>query len=753
MSAHTNHLVLWFSEVDKEDEYLVGTKGAYLGEIANTGATVPNGFIISSRAYFNFFRENHLAEKIKHLLSTVNYDRPESIAQVSTHISKLIIEAQLSKDLVDEVTQAYSKLSGMFKQSLVAVKSSPTNENLSYISIIGETETFLNVKGYSNILLKMKECWASFFDFRALSIRQEKNFDHFRIGIAVVIQNMIESEKSGIMFTVDPLHNEKNKIVIESVLGLGDTLNQTNTTPDRYEIDKPSLQIVQKIVELQSQMVKKIGLENKIVKVNANLGNQQKLNDEEIIQLAQIGKKLEQYYYFPQECEWAIEKGRLYILQTRPITVFSKNKLINHADSYAQHGELLLTGRPSAPGIAWGSVKILNSPRDIEKVTSGEILVAKQPDVNFIPALTKVSAVITQEDTKTSQAARLARDMGLPTVVGVQNAAYQLKNGDIVTVNGTRGEVYSGGLINSKSKKGLLEPKYLKTATQVYVSLSEIGKVAQLTDQHIDGIGLLSAESLLEHIGLHPKKVILDGRQDEYIAKLVEQLEMVCSHLGQRPVIYRISDFQTNEYRNLVGGKTFEPHEKNPFLGYRGALRYIHDQQVFEMELEAIKIARNKRGVKNLWIAIPFVRNVRELEEVKKIIAANGLYRSPSFKVHMMCEIPSNVVMLEKFLDVGIDGIIIDSDVLTTLMMGTDRENSEVAYEFDEQNESVMWAYERVIRICKKHNISSSICGQATSLYPDLVEKLVRWGISSISTSFETAESLRSHIATIESHL
>ncbi len=753
MFAHSTSFVLSFSDVDKEDVHLVGEKGANLGEIIKAGFPVPDGFIISSHAYFNFLRENRLSEKINHLLSTVNYERPESIEQVSSHIKRMILEAELSEDLIKDVTQEYTTFSGLFKQKLVAVRPSVTIQDLPVASLAGKQQTYLNIKGYSNLLLKIKECWTSLFDTSAIFYRHENNFDQFRIGIAVIVQQMVESEKSGVMFTIDPVNNAKNTIVIEAVLGLGEILIQGEITPDHYEVNKSSLIINHKKILHQEQMIKKSGFENRMVKVSASIRNQQKITDEEIIRLAEIGKKLEHHYYFPQDCEWAIENNNIYILQTRPVTTFSKDKTKSSYPMVTKHGQLLLKGNPTSPGIASGQVKILDSLNDIKKVLPGEVLVTKELGNDYILAMKKANAIVTQTGGKTSPAAIVSRELGIPAIMGLENAVASLKNGEVVTVNGTLGEVYSGGFISSVNKKELLISSHIKTATKLYVDLSEPNMSYQISQQNIDGVGLLRAEVIISKIGVHPKKIIHDGTERAYIAKLAGELEKVCRNFNQRPVIYRLSDFKTNEYRNLVGGKTYELNETNPLLGFHGAFRLIHDARVFEMELEAVKIVRNKMGLKNLWIMVPFVRNVNEFAEVKKIIAASGLYRSPSFKLYMLCETPSNVITLEKFIEVGLDGISIGSNHLTTLMLGTDKDNSEMAHEFNEQDESLLWAIEHVIKICKKHNIQSSICEYATDISPDLLEKLIVWGISSVSVSPHEVNSVREHISQVESHL
>ncbi|HUD43981.1 MAG TPA: phosphoenolpyruvate synthase [Patescibacteria group bacterium] len=744
-------LVYWFSEIGKDDVGLVGGKGANLGEMTQAGFPVPNGYIVSARAYFNFIHENNLATKIKHLLSTANFDHPDSLHQVSQHIKKLIIESDMNDKLIKEILSSYSKLSGLFGEALVAVRSSATAEDLPTASFAGQQETYLNVKGDATLIRKIKEGWASLFEPRAIFYRHEQKFDHFRVGIAIVVQKMIESEKSGIMFTVDPVTNDKSKVVIEAIFGLGEMIVQGQVTPDHYEVNKSDLHISKKNIVHQSVYLKKVGKENKEVKLTKEEGSKQKISDKQIKELAELGKKLEHHYYFPQDSEWAINNNKIYIVQTRAITTFKTEK--HAAENKAAentHKKVILTGSPASPGIASGPVKIIHSPKEIDKILPGDVMVAPQTNPDFVPAMKKAIAIVTEKGGRTSHAAIVSRELGTPAVVGADKATEILKNGNVVTVNGSLGEVYEGAYIAAGNAPVHQFDQTLKTATKVYVNLAEPELAEKTAQRNVDGVGLLRAEFMIAGIGVHPKKMIRDGKKKEFINKLADQLEMFCKPFNPRPVIYRATDFKTNEYRSLVGGKDFEPVEPNPMLGYRGAFRYIHDPEVFEMELEAIKIVRNKKGLKNLWLMIPFVRNVKELVEVKKLINAAGLYRTPTFHLYMMCEIPSNVILLEEFINVGIDGVSIGSNDLTMLMLGTDRDNSEVAHEFDEQNEAVEWALKHVVETCHKHHVRASICGQAPSLYPALLEKLVKWGITSVSVSPDVIDSVREHISQIE---
>ncbi|MCL5438621.1 MAG: phosphoenolpyruvate synthase [Patescibacteria group bacterium] len=748
--------VVEFKDIDKHDIPLVGGKGANLGEMTRAGFPVPNGFIVTSKAYYAFIKENNLATKIKHLLNTVNYNNPNSLNEVSTHIKKLIIHAPVSDELRKQIFGFYRRLGGVFKDALVAARSSATSEDLPQASFAGQQETFLNVKGDANLILKVRESWASLFNARAIFYRHENHFDHFRIGIAVVVQKMIESESSGIMFTVDPVTNDKTKIVIEAIYGLGELIVQGEVTPDHYEVSKHDFKINVKNISEQTILLKKVGHLNKSVKISARVGKKQKIKDSEIIEIAKLGKKLENHYYFPQDAEWAIEKNKIYLVQTRPITTISTKKRDEKQQKSAvieeeKHHEIILKGSPASPGIKSGPVKILHSEKEIDKVLTGDVLVTKQTNPDYVPAMKKASAIVTDEGGRTSHAAIVSRELGIPAVVGTEKATKILKNGMIVTVNGLSGEIYKGGFQLSSMPISMQQPReFIKTKTKVYVNLAEPEFAKEAAALQTDGVGLLRAEFMMAGIGVHPKKMIKDGKRHEFINKLADQLEVFCNAFNPRPVVYRASDFKTNEYRNLVGGKSYEPVEPNPMLGYRGVFRYINDPVVFELELEAIKKVREKRGYKNLWLMLPFVRTVKELVLVKKIISSAGLYRSSSFRLWMMVEIPSNVILLDKFIYAGIDGVSIGSNDLSMLILGTDRDNSEVAHEFNEQDEAVLWAIENTVKTCHKHGITSSICGQAPSMYPNLVEKLVKWGITSVSVSRDAVENTRRIVSECE---
>jgi pyruvate,water dikinase len=551
------------------------------------------------------------------------------------------------------------------------------------------------------------------------------------------------------MFTIDPVTNNHEKMVIEAVYGLGEYIVQGKVTPDHYEIEKKSMDVIKKGIVTQDVMYIRENGKNVEKKVPTKIAGKEKLTHNHLLQLATLGLKLEKHYYFPQDSEWAIAGGQVYIVQTRAITTTHTKK----AAEVKINLPLILTGAPASPGIASGPVRILRSAAEMTKVLPGDVLVAPQTDPDYVPAMKRAAAIITEKGGRTSHAAIVSRELGTPAVVGSENATKTLKNDMIVTVNGSTGEIFKGGIDKSSftANQDARPHSTLKTATKVYVNLAEPELADKIASQHVDGVGLLRAEFMMAGIGTHPKKLIHDGKRHVFVDKLEEQLEQFCKAFSPRPVVYRASDFKTNEYRNLVGGKAYEPVEPNPMLGYRGAFRYIHDPEVFKLELDAIKRVREK--YKNLWLMVPFVRSVQELIDVKRIITKSGLQRSPLFKLWMMVEIPVNVIMLEEFIKVGIDGISIGSNDLTMLILGTDRDNSEVARAYDERNPAVLWALEHAIKTARKHGLTASICGQAPSLYPDLLEHLVRWGATSVSVSPDVIDSVRENISHIEKNL
>jgi len=746
--------LVWFDEVDKDNVALVGGKGANLGEMAQAGFPVPPGFIVTANAYYYFLEKNQLRSQIKDVLKIIDVQDPDQLLKAHKLIKEIILKAKFPLDLAKEIFRFYQKLSGPLKQALVAVRSSATAEDLPDASFAGQQETFLNIKGEANLIIKIRQCWVSLFTPRAIFYRQEKKFDHFKVGIAVPVQKMVQSHTSGVMFSLDPITNNKKVIVIEAVYGLGEMIVQGTVTPDHYEVSKQNFKIIRKQINRQEIQLIKVGALTKQTKVKPRLQQKQKISDDNIIKLAKLAKKLHQHYFFPQDIEWAIEKNKIYILQTRPITTL--NKKSQKKPKQKIDLPLILQGSPASPGIASGYAKIIKSAKQINQVEKGDVLVTEMTTPDYVTAMKKVAAIITDKGGQTSHAAIVSRELGVPCVVGTNKATSVIKNGMMVTVNGKTGQVFQGKLHLDKVKitglptKGEVQSSFgslahkIKTATKVYVNLGEPELALPVSQRNVDGVGLLRAEFMISQtIGIHPKQLIKEKRQNFFIEKLALGIKEFCQAFAPRPVVYRATDFKTNEYKNLKGGQKYEPEEANPLLGYRGAFRYLNDEEVFELELEAIKKVRNKFGFKNIYLMVPFVRTVAGFQQVKKIISASGLIRSPSFKLWIMVEVPSTVILLEDFIKLGIDGVSIGTNDLTMLLLGIDRDNEKVSPIFNEQNKAVLWALERIIKTCQKNKITSSICGQAPSVYPQLTQKLVNWGITSVSVSPDAIEKTR----------
>lgn len=749
-------LVLFFKDLDKGDTPLVGGKGANLGEMTKAGFPVPNGFAITIHAYDQFLTENEIAKKIYDILAATDVNDPAQLNNASVKIQRMIVNGRIPDEVSKEIISFYKKLSGTFKKALVAVRSSATAEDIGTTSFAGQQASFLNVVGEANLLTNVKECWASLFTARSIYYRVENKIKHESVKIAVIVMKMVQSEVSGVMFSIDPTKNDKDRIVIESVWGLGELIVQGSVIPDTYVVQKGTFDILSKEVSNQAtELVRVKNGTNKEIEVPKSMRERQKITDDEIVTLAKIAYKLQAHYYFPQDAEWAKEKGKLYVVQTRPVTTIAETAKIEKSEK----GEFkisqapILSGASASPGIGTGPVKILKSPKEIGKIEKGDILVAPMTSPDYVPAMKKAAAIITDQGGQTSHAAIVSRELGIPCVVGTEVATKKLKEGLVVSVNGSTGQIFVGStIVNERPLKSKTEesPKNrrLKTATKVYVNLAEPERAKEIAKLNVDGVGLLRAEFMIADIGVHPMEAIKNRKQDMFIEKLSRDLTTFCKEFYPRPVTYRATDFKTNEYRSLPGGKNWEPIEPNPLMGFRGAFRYISTPESFNLELQAIKNVREKYD--NLHLMIPFVRSPEELARVRRIVASEGLFEKTSFKFWMMVEIPVNVIQIEDFIKVGIDGVSIGSNDLTMLLLGTDRDNAEVASEFSEMTPSVLWALKHVINKCSEKGVTSSICGQAPSQYEELVKKLVRWGVTSVSINPDAVGRVREVIAEAE---
>ncbi|MFA5136868.1 MAG: phosphoenolpyruvate synthase [Patescibacteria group bacterium] len=765
--------IVWFEEVGKEDVGLVGGKGANLGEMTKAKLPIPYGFVVTSNAYFDFIKTNKLEHRIQDFLSLINFENSTELQQASKHIQNLIMKAEIPQSLINEIylfydnlnlkedeylkkdshiiRKALKKVHHLYNPPLVAVRSSATAEDLPTASFAGQQETYLNVKGESNLLNHIKKCWASLFTPRAIYYRHEQKFDHFKVGLAAVVQRMIQSEKSGIAFSIDPVTNDKTKIVIEAIFGLGEYIVQGKVTPDHYEVDKRSFVMLLKDVKYQNLKYVKSSIGNKEIRLSKREGTLQKLTDKDIVEVALLVKQIEDHYYFPQDIEWAIEHDTVFVVQSRPITT-TQNTTTDTSEGTKK--TVFLSGSPASPGIGIGPVKIIHSPKQIDLIKKGDILVAPQTNPDYVPAMKRAGAIVTEKGGRTSHAAIVSRELGIPAVVGVDGATKKLKNGMIISVDGKAGEIFKGSILSemklsNEHAKDIKPIHKYKTLTKIYVNLAEPEKAQEISKMDTDGIGLLRAEFMIANIGTHPKEFIKNKKEHVYVQKLTKDLLKFVKPFSPRPVIYRATDFKTNEYRHLKGGSHYEPHEENPMIGFRGASRYIADPHEFNLELTAINKIWDM-GYTNLHLMIPFVRVPWEIIRIKHLVEKSGLLNRPGFKLLIMVEVPYCALNLEEFIKVGIDGVSIGTNDLTMMLLGVDRDNEEVANIYDERNPAIIRVLEYVVSTATKHGITSSICGQAASDYPDLVELLVKTGITSLSVNPDAVDRTRELVYHIE---
>lgn len=752
-------LIAWFGEVDKDDVGLVGGKGANLGELTRAGIPVPSGFVVTSDAYFRFLDESGLRDRIKAALEGLDVNDSSALQAASVNIKEMICDGQMPADTAAAIARAYRQM----KALPVAVRSSATAEDLAEASFAGQQSTFLNIQGEKEVLHAVQECWASLFEARAIFYRKEAGFDDMKVGIAVVVQYMVQSERSGVMFTLDTKTNSTSQVVIDAIYGLGEAIVSGAVTPDHFAVNKADLEIVKQEIKAQRrQLIKreraKLGEDNNVwVDVEPDRQREPKLTEQQVKDLAAIGKQVEDHYGKPQDIEWAYEGGKFYIVQSRPVTTAAATSGEEEDDGRPEPQPVILEGAPASPGVAFGPARIVRGPEDIDLVQEGDILVASMTTPDFVPAMKRAAGIVTDEGGRLCHAAIVSRELGVPCVVGSENATTTLKVGQDVTVDGSRGVVYEGRADvrlawAEEWKQRRAAMANIQTRTKVYLNLAEPSLADVMAKENVDGVGLLRAEFIVaDYIKEHPRLCIDEGRPEDFTTKLAAGLRAFAQAFHPRPVVYRTTDFKTNEYRNLKGGEKYEFEEENPMIGYRGAARYIHDQEVFRLEVEAIK--RVRAEFPNLWVMIPFVRTPEELGQVKALMESFGLKRSEDFKLWMMAEVPSNVFLLDKFIDVGIDGISIGSNDLTQLTLGVDRDSSQLAKNYDERNEAVMRALEILVTGARRRGITVSICGQAPSDYPEITRKLVAWGATSVSINRDVIGKVRQLIAKVESEL
>ncbi|MCG6310957.1 phosphoenolpyruvate synthase [Vibrio alginolyticus] len=771
---------LWFNGLSMDDVDKVGGKNASLGEmvsnLANAGVSVPNGFATTSYAFNQFLDHEGLDERIHQLLDELDVEDVEALRKTGANIRQWVLEAPFPADLEQEIRENYQELIEGNPELSVAVRSSATAEDLPDASFAGQQETFLNVKGIDAVLEATKHVYASLFNDRAISYRVHQGFDHRGISLSAGIQRMVRSDKasSGVMFTLDTESGFDQVVFITSSWGLGEMVVQGAVNPDEFYVHKPMLEagehpIVKKtfgskLIKMIYSDNQEIGKQVDIVDTSDEERNTFSLNDDEIKELAKQAMIIEKHYQRPMDIEWAKDgiDGKLYIVQARPETVCSQTEQ-NVIERYElqNKADVLVEGRAIGQRIGKGVVRLVDSLDQMSLVQEGDVLVTDMTDPDWEPVMKKASAIVTNRGGRTCHAAIIARELGIPAIVGCGDATSKLTDGATVTVSCSEGEtgyVYQGELEFDVKRSSVDELPLLPT--KVMMNVGNPDRAFDFAQIPNEGVGLARLEFIINKmIGIHPKALLnFDAQSDElkaeitqrirgykdpidfYVSKLTEGIATIAAAFWPKRVIVRMSDFKSNEYSNLVGGKAYEPHEENPMLGFRGASRYISPvfEDCFELETQAIKRVRNEMGLKNVEIMIPFVRTPSEAASVIDLLAKFDLRRGDQgLKVIMMCELPSNAVLADEFLKY-FDGFSIGSNDMTQLTLGLDRDSGDVAHLFDERNPAVKVMLQMAIDAATKAGKYVGICGQGPSDHDDLAEWLMDQGISSVSLNPDT---------------
>ncbi|WP_180709920.1 phosphoenolpyruvate synthase [Vibrio parahaemolyticus] len=771
---------LWFNGLSMDDVDKVGGKNASLGEmvsnLANVGVSVPNGFATTSYAFNQFLDHEGLDERIHQLLDELDVDDVEALRKTGATIRQWVLQAPFPADLEQEIRNNYEELIEGNTELSVAVRSSATAEDLPDASFAGQQETFLNVKGIDAVLEATKHVYASLFNDRAISYRVHQGFDHRGISLSAGIQRMVRSDKasSGVMFTLDTESGFDQVVFITSSWGLGEMVVQGAVNPDEFYVHKPMLEagehpIVKKtfgskLIKMIYSNNQEIGKQVDIIDTSEEERNTFSLNEEEIKELAKQAMIIEKHYQRPMDIEWAKDgiDGKLYIVQARPETVCSQTEQ-NVIERYELNNkaDVLVEGRAIGQRIGKGPVRLVDSLDQMSLVQEGDVLVTDMTDPDWEPVMKKASAIVTNRGGRTCHAAIIARELGIPAIVGCGDATSKLTDGATVTVSCSEGEtgyVYQGDLDFEVKRSSVDELPLLPT--KVMMNVGNPDRAFDFAQIPNEGVGLARLEFIINKmIGIHPKALLnFDAQSDElkaeikqrirgykdpidfYVSKLTEGIATIASAFWPKRVIVRMSDFKSNEYSNLVGGKAYEPHEENPMLGFRGASRYISPvfEDCFELETQAIKRVRNEMGLKNVEIMIPFVRTPSEAASVIDLLAKLDLRRGDQgLKVIMMCELPSNAVLADEFLKY-FDGFSIGSNDMTQLTLGLDRDSGDVAHLFDERNAAVKIMLKMAIDAATKAGKYVGICGQGPSDHEDLAEWLMEQGISSVSLNPDT---------------
>ena len=757
-----------FPSLSRADVAFAGGKGANLGELSAAGFPVPPGFVIGAPAYADFCDGGGLRRRIAERLAAVDVEDSAALAAASAELRSEFASTPLPPGIASAVEAAYRDLAGDDPQAAVAVRSSATAEDTEAASFAGMNETLLNVRGAEAVLDAVRRCWSSLFGARTIYYRAKRGFPQAEMDIAVVVQRQVMASRAGVMFTVDPARGDRDRIVIEGAFGLGEAVVSGSVSPDRYVVAKASMEIERREVrskELAIDPSEDGGTSTRAL--SAEEAARPVLDDDEVRAIADLGRRIEAHYGAPQDTEWAIDAaGAIWMLQSRPVTVAAPT----HPDAAESAGAPLLRGLGAAPGAAGGAVRLIDAVDRAEDLRDGEVLVTHMTAPDWVPLMRRAAAIVTDSGGMTCHAAIVSRELGIPCLVGTGEATKVLHDGQEVTVDAGAGVVTAGAPAPKTAKSAETEPGVRPfptysgkrtnaaavaaepvTGTRILVNLSEPSQLERVASLDVDGVGLLRAELMVIEAlgGVHPRALLERGEGERFVEKMAGSLTAFAAAFAPRPITYRTIDFRSNEFRGLEGGERFEPEEANPMIGYRGALRYLHEPDLFELELRALARVWDE-GHENLHVMLPFVRAPREVLACRESIERVGLLSRPGFELWVMAEVPSVLFHLGRYAKLGVAGISIGSNDLTQLLLGADRDSELVAEVFDERDPSVTGYIGELLEAAGGLGLKTSICGQAPSVYPEYAELLVRAGIESISVNIDAVGRARRQVAAAE---
>jgi pyruvate,water dikinase len=748
--------IKWFKELAKRNVDIAGGKGANLGEMTQAGLPVPPGFVVTTPAYRRFTEATGVLDQLKALLEHVDVDDNAALQETAEQAKQAVVQAQMPKDVKKLIGDAYKKLCEQEGEELyVAVRSSATAEDTAEASFAGMNETFLNQRGDEQVLEAVKKCWASLYGARVIFYRVKRGFESWGMEMGVIVQKMVDADKAGVAFTQNPATGAPNQLVIEGAFGLADPVVAGQVSPDYYLVDKNSLDVLD--VQVKLKKFKRIRRDGQTVDIDLSKeeGHRQVLSDDEVRRVAKVCRDIENHYGSGQDIEWAIENDKIYIVQSRPITTIAAAA---PQEVSQEEAEVLLRGLGAAPGRASGQVRVLKSVGDGARLNEGDILVTVMTAPDWVPLMRKASAIVTDQGGMTCHAAIVSRELGIPAVVGTDEATTKLEDGAMVTVDGNSGHIYAGVLkVAEKAEAGaaaVVGRAVPVTATKVLVNLGEPSLAERVAQMPVDGIGLLRAEFMIIEAceGIHPRRFVEERGGEMFVERMYENLRLFARAFNPRPITYRTMDFRSNEFRDLKGGSDYEPVEANPMIGYRGSYRYQKEPDLFKLELQAVKRVRED-GFKNLHVMLPFVRTLSEVKRLVQHIEEVGLFDDLEFDLWVMAEIPSVLYYMPQYKELGVRGISIGSNDLTQLVLGIDRDSELVAPLFNEMDPAVLDHIRQLLQKARELGMKSSICGQAPSVFPEYASKLVQWGIDSISVNWDVVEQTIRNVASAETKL